>query len=142
MNNKYAVRYPNGFHGAKECCYAVWSTNFDPAKKSASFEKLDYISARKKIYCGEYARLLPKHPSFIKLKSMLEKGKNLLLIEVDGPPINQQKRGFPYDEVTSESPGLFLDEITVKFLLNDPTFPFGHGYTIGTILIGGEKWLK
>ena len=61
MQNSYAVRYPNGFNGRRKCLYSLWPVNDD----DVLFEQLDYIQARKKIYCGEYARLAPKTNDFI-----------------------------------------------------------------------------
>ena len=131
MNNFYPVRWPNGFHGAKKCLCAIvtekWlqdPENTDPCEPGP-FVRLDYIEARKKIYCAEYARLTQDHPEFLKLKGMLRSGKSLLITEVDGP-----------------EPGVILSETLVRFHLEDKSRPFGDGMVIGSLLVGGEKWMQ
>lgn len=129
MNNQYAVRYPNGLKHRGECLYSYWED-----------EKLDYITARKRIYCGEYARLAPKVEDFKKLKKLLNSGTNLQIIEVDGPDPNLNYP--PYNQINKDNPGLTINEENIKLLLNDPNKPFGHGYTIAALLLDGEDWLK
>lgn len=123
MNNEYAVRYPNGFHGRSKCLYAIWEG-----------EHLDYISARKKIYCGEYARLAPLTESFQNLKALLESGQNLQLVEVDGP--DPTLNYSPYDSISPENPGMLMTRETVALLIQDEKKPFGHGFVIAALLLG------
>jgi hypothetical protein len=136
LANPYAVRYPNGFHGRSECLFSLWPRDDDPTQ----FDRLDYIAARKKIYCGEYVRLAPKTPHFRELKSLLAAGESLLLAEVDGP--DPTLTFPPYDQITEAAPGLKIDEAVIKLLINDTRKPFGHGYVIAALLLGGEEWLK
>lgn len=119
MNNWYAIRYPNGFNGRKLVKCSLWEN------EKGEYVKLDYIEARKKIYCGEYARLAPSTEHFKKMKKMLLEGKNLQILEVDG----------------SEG-GLDIDEKTIREKINDTSKPFGHGYTIAALLLDGENWMK
>lgn len=133
MANKYAVRYPNGYHGRHKCICAIWGTK-------EKYEILDYISARKKIYCGEYARLAPKTESFKALLKLLQNGENLQLVEVDGP--DPYLKYPPYDQISPENPGLLITEETIKMIVNDPGKPFGHGFVIAALLLGGEKWMQ
>ena len=119
MNNWYAIRYPNGFKGRHTVLYSLWED------KNKEYQKLNYIEARKKIYCGEYARLAPKTEHFKKMKKMISEGKNLQILEVDGP-----------------EGGLDIDEKTIREKINDPAKPFGHGYTIAALLLDGEDWMK
>lgn len=136
MKNYKAVRYPNGFQGRHECVFALWPKIENPKK----FIKLDYIQARKKIYCGEYARLAPKTPHFKKLKKMLDDGKNLQIVEVDGPDPTLDFP--PYDQISKENPGLDINETVIRTLVNDPQKPFGHGYCIAALLLDGADWMK
>jgi hypothetical protein len=123
MNNAYAVRYPNGFYGRTRCICSIWEN-----------EKLDYISARKRIYCGEYARLAPATASFKKLSHMLhEQGKNLLLVEVDGPDPDLNYP--PYDQISREKPCMEMNAENIRLLINDPKKPFGHGFVIAALLL-------
>lgn len=117
MNNWYAVRYPNGFNGRSSVLYSLWPNN-------KQGKKLDYVEARKQIYCGEYARLSPKCESFKKMKEMLEEGKNIQIIEVDGP-----------------EGGLVINEEIIREKIVDLKKSFGHGYTLAALLLGGESWM-
>jgi hypothetical protein len=135
MQNKYAVRYPNGFHGRHKCLFSLWK-----CADSDDVKRLGYIEARKEIYCGEYARLAPRTPHFQELKSMLESGTNLQIIEVDGPDPSLTYP--PYDRISPENPGLLIDADTIHTLINDPRKPFGHGYVIAALLSDGADWLK
>ena len=134
MDNKYAVRYPNGFKNRTKTLFSLWPN------ANNEFERLDYIQARKAIYCAEYARLAPKTPHFAKLKDMLERGINLQIVEVDGPDPSLDFE--PYNRITPEQPGLDIDKETIQMLLNDERRAFGHGYTIAALLLDGSEWLK
>jgi hypothetical protein len=131
-NNRYAVRYPNGFHGRTSCICSLW-----PHK---SPEKLGYIEARKKIYCGEYIRLAPQTESFKKLRALLSQGVNLQLIEVDGPDPSLTYP--PYNEISTEYPGMLMCEKTIRMLIDDPRKPFGHGFVIAALLLNGSEWMQ
>ena len=125
MNNPYAVRYPNGFHGRKRCVSTIVGT---PEK----FRRLDYIAARKEVYCGEYARLTPHCPEFVEMKQMLAEGKSLQICEVDGP--DPKLKYPPYNKLTKY--GLVMDQEAVTLLVNDPKRPFGHGFVLAALLLG------
>ena len=147
MHAHFAVRYPNGFDGKAKCVCSIvtkeWLANpatTDPSKKN-EYTCLSYIEARKQIYCAEYARLAPSTVSFKKLKYAVDNGKNLLLLEVDGPP-PWMGLTYPYNQIDPENPALILNERVIKALLSDPSRPFGHGYTLGALLLNGEEWLK
>lgn len=129
MNNRWAVRYPNGFEGRHSCLCSLWRD-----------EKLGYIDARKKIYCAEYARLAPPTYAFQTLRAMLDEGINLQLLEVDGP--DPTLRYAPYDQISAEQPGLLITEATIRLLVNDGRKPFGHGYVIAALLLDGAEWMK
>jgi hypothetical protein len=123
FRNAYAVRYPNGFNGRHKCLYCYWKG-----------ERLDYIAARKLIYCGEYARLAPRTAAFQHLRQLLADGVNLQLIEVDGPDPTLTYP--PYDQISRAAPGMLMTEETVRLLLNDARKPFGHGFVIAALLLG------
>lgn len=132
MNNKFAVRYPNGFNGRHQClCSLMGDEN--------KYERLDYIEARKRIYCGEYIRLAPKTAHFKKLMDLLDQGVNIQILEVDGP--DPELTFSPYDRITKKDPGLLIDEEVIRMLVNDPRKPFGHGYAIASLLLNGETWM-
>jgi hypothetical protein len=101
---------------------------------------LDYIAARKHIYCGEYKRLAPSTPHFIKLRALLVAGENLQIVEVDGP--DPSLTYGPYASISSLEPGMLMDEATCRFLINDDRKPFGHGFVIAALLMGGADWMR
>lgn len=127
--NEYAVRYPNGYRGRANCLYSFWDN-----------EKLSYVESRKKVYCKLYRDLAPENEDFKKLKTLLENGTNLLIVEVDGPSPSENYG--PYKKISMESPGMEMTEETVRFLIKDTQHPFGHGFVIASLLMGGESWLE
>lgn len=133
MHNPVAIRYPNGFQGRKKCIYSVLGT-------PEAFERLNYIEARKRIYCAEYARLAPQTDAFKKLRAMLEDGKHLQIIEVDGPDPNLDYG--PYKDISRESPGMLMSEDTIRQLVADEHKPFGHGFVIAALLLDGAEWMQ
>ena len=73
---------------------------------------------------------------------MLEKGINLLIIEVDGP----RQRSSEYYTQTYEKPNNWIEDesipITVEnmnILINDTTERFGHGFCLAIALLDIEK---
>ncbi len=119
MQNKFAVRYPNGYNGRRECVCAIWEG-----------KRLDYIEARKAIYLGEYKRLAPKTHVFQQLVHMVHKeGKDIQLIEVDGP--DPTLSYWPYEKRGT----MEMDEKKLDFLLNDKNKPFGHGFVLALLLL-------
>ncbi len=127
--NAFAVRYPNGFHGRNKCVCAIWNDM-----------RLDYVEARKQIYCADYARLAPPTRSFRELKALLEQGTSLQIIEVDGPDPTLTHP--PYDQISADHPGMLMSEETVRLLVNDTRKPFGHGFTIAALLLDGAEWMR
>lgn len=133
MKNTYAVRYPNGFDGRHKCLYTIWPDRDRP-------NQLSYVEARKQVYCGAYARLAPKTDAFKQLATLVAEGVNLLILEVDGP--DPTLRFEPYVRLSKESPGLIMDESVTRMLLDDTRKPFGHGYVIAALILGGAEWIS
>lgn len=146
--NNYAVRYPNGFHGRTQCLYALWPipendkttpyAAIDP--NGIKYMKLDYIQARKVIYCGLYARLSIQHPEFLKIKQMFNNGEHIQIVEVDGPKPEWYNNTPISDSFIRQS--LIINKKTIEYLVNDPSHPFGHGYVIATLLMDGLSWIN
>jgi hypothetical protein len=132
MDNAYAVRYPAGFKARRGAVASLWIVD-------GQLRWLDYIAARKHIYCGEYIRLAQSTPHFHKLRELLASGANLQIVEVDGP--DPTLSDGPYASISVDSPGLLMDDATCKFLLNDPRRAFGHGFVIAALLLGGAHWM-
>lgn len=108
-NNKYAVRYPNGYYGRHKCLGALWNVD-------DKWQLLPYIAARKKIYCKVYAELVQQTEAFAMLKKLHEQGVNLQLCEMD------------------VRPGIVTREVLRNELYNDKQ-PFGHGYVLAACLM-------
>lgn len=87
---------------------------------------LSYIEARKNIYAPQYHRCLVQCPAFAALKERVERGESLLLIDFDGPPLDLYPQG---REITLE---------VLRETINQPDYPFGHGYVIAGALLGFE----
>lgn len=132
MKNFAAVRYPNGKDGRASCICSIMI-------KNGGFEKLSYIEARKRIYCTEIAQAAQEMESFQRIQSLINQGVNVQLIEYDGP--DPSWNFAPYNEVTKEHPGLIISKEKIQLLLNDSRKPFGHGYVIAALLLGGREWL-
>lgn len=107
-------RYPNSKD--KKVLYALFEGND---------EKIDYITSRKKIYVPEYYNLIKDKEMLKYYQYMLNKGFNLTIYDFDGPR-------------TIEGNVLCL-ELTKDLLIekiNDPIFPFGHGYIVAASING------
>ncbi len=99
---------------------------------------LDYIASRKAIYVPLYIKLVIQQPKFNKLKELLRRGINLLIIEVDGPhqedlDYYQKTYGVNDDFITHDS--MIVNEKNIQIMLNDKKRPFGHGYCLAMALL-------
>lgn len=128
MYNPYPVRYPVGYEARHKCLCAI----------SDQGETLNYAEARKKIYLPIYVRLVKQQPRFWALKERLQKGENLLIIEVDGP----HQESLDYYKTTYGVGDDFIEQETIRvtpermsIVLNDLKHPFGHGYCLGLALL-------
>ncbi len=103
---------------------------------------LNYIESRKAIYLPEYCRLVKEQQQYHDLQDMLKAGKNLLIIEVDGPieaslPYYKEKYGVGDDFI--ENSTILVTVENMKILLNDPKHPWGHGFACACALLGIDK---
>jgi hypothetical protein len=137
FHNQYPVRYPNTYQGRKEALFSVWKANDSDTDvfyhNGVKYVRLDYITARNRIYYTEYKRLVENNPAYQKIKKMLKK-KSIQIVEVDGPdPENYKDKDW-----TWEGKGLLMNEENLEYLINDPSHSFGHGYALAAILLGIE----
>lgn len=127
-NNEYAVRYPAGFKNKKNTLYS-WKDD----------RKLSYIEARKEIYAPLYIELVQNEAKFKELMKMVEDGKNILIVEVDGP--HQESLDY-YIETYGVGNDFIVDhtiKVTKKnfsIMLYDEKHSFGHGYCLAMALFG------
>lgn len=102
--NEHAVRYPMG-KGAIPL-YSLWNG-----------EKLDYISARKKIYIPLYSKLARATIGYKKLEMMCENNEEIVLFDFDG-----------YD---NERFNMSMEEV-----INNPNKKMGHAFVLKMMLEG------
>lgn len=134
MSNNDAVRYPVGFSSRNECICAFKEGEDGPDLS----RPLGYIAARKEIYLPEYTKAVINTDKFRVLKSMLDKGENLLIIEVDGP--HQESLSYYRGEYGVGDDFIVDDTVLVtpenmEILLNDDRHNFGHGYCLAMALL-------
>lgn len=87
-------------------------------------ELLGYIEARKRFYVPEYARYVQQTEAFKEMQKLVQGGAKVMVLDFDGPPLAQYPRGM---DVTLENMQRMLDE---------PAYPFGHGYVLACLLAG------
>jgi hypothetical protein len=86
-------------------------------------EKLDYLTARKRIYIPLYARAVVKTEAFAKLKQIYVETGELLLRDFDG-----------YDYLA--------EGLTIKEVLNRTDKKMGHAFVLAMLLTPTEEWDK
>lgn len=120
------IRYPVGFNHRHKCLYAYYDG-----------EKLDYVESRKKIYKKVYTDLVVKEKKFLELKQKLKK-ENLLIIEIDGPrqeSLNYYIDKYDVDDDFIKNKTMLATKENLDIMLNDPKYPFGHGYCLASALL-------
>lgn len=135
QNAPTAIRYPVTFHHRHNCVCAY--TDKD-VKSNKYANPLDYIESRKQIYCTEYKRLVKKEELFNELVRKLKKGKNLLIIEVDGPhqeSLEYYKNKYQVDDNFIVDNTMLATKHNLNIMLNDPKHPYGHGYCLAEALL-------
>jgi hypothetical protein len=123
----YPIRYPVGMKHRSQCLYSL----------DEDGRKLDYIEARKSIYYKVYSNLVRQESQYKLLLSKLKKGKNLLILEVDGPKQQdlayyQTKYAVAQDFI--EGSTMLCDPVNLQIMLNDARNAFGHGYCLAWCL--------
>ena len=88
-------------------------------------KKYDYITSRKEVYIPQYYALIQNNERLAYWKQKVEEGNNIAIYDFDGP--HNEDRSNSIMEVTNE---------LLRNKVNDPRFPFGHGYIISGILAG------
>lgn len=155
MSHDKPVRYPNGYNGKSECICVLWpASGFldDIMNPNAPMLQLGYVDSRKKVYVHLYSMLAKHNAEFVELRKMLEKGLNLQLLDVDGPnteiAVKNGKIKAPYDQIpdgiygeTSGVDSIAINEQNIRALIEDTDQPFGHGYVLAALLLGGDRWM-
>ena len=124
---------------------ARYSAYFD--KEKGKYIPLGYVEARKKIYFPEYAKLIYNTESFKYLKSLVDSGKKIALVDFDAcnynEPCAMRKEYVAYiNKCKKNKVALTLteDDFTniksLKDLINAPFMKVGHGCVIKALLQG------
>jgi hypothetical protein len=139
MECVYPIRYPVGLNDRGKCIGSIQSSEYNKCVKEPEYvpKLLTYIEARKEIYLKTYLKLVKKEPDFAKLLKMLKEGKNLLIIEVDGPHEDhldyyKTRYGVGDDFIINNT--ILASQENMDIMLNDDKFPFGHGYCLALAL--------
>lgn len=128
MRNPYPVKFLSGYHNPRKPFFFLESEDSEP---------INYITARKKIYCPLYINRIKEERHFKELKERHEKGENLLLIEPDGPhqeSLPYYKEKYKVDDSFIEKNTLLATEENLKIMLNDTKHQFGYGYCLAAAL--------
>lgn len=106
-------RYPNS--KGKKVLHAVYEGR----------EPLGYIESRKQVYVPLYYKMIENRERIAYWHSQIKAGKTVVVYDFDGP---HDTDGNPICvEVSRE---------LLREKINDPKFPFGHGYVVASILAG------
>ena len=88
----------------------------------------NYVDSRKAIYVPIYAKLIENLPIIDELRKMVANGHNIMIIDGDGAP----KDVYPN--------GLEMNQTNWDLMINDPKYPFGHGYVVAALIAGNIKF--
>jgi hypothetical protein len=119
INHDLPVRRPNG---KAVPLYAWWKGR-----------KLNVVEGRKEIYIPYLKELYRAHPVYLKLLAKFRSGKNIMLIEPDGPI----REIYP-DGLELNLPLLYSLIEKTNYLdegIPDKYFPYGHGMVLATCLL-------
>lgn len=142
MLNQYPVRYPVGYSNRNKCLYSIGGDQDNIEDPIDEHNKLDYISARKKIYLPVYTKLVVRCPKFHDLLKRFNTGENLLIIEVDGPhqeSLEYYKEKYNVGDDFIENNTSLMNKKNIEIFLNDDKYPFGHGYCLAHVLLKYHK---
>lgn len=112
FQNKFPIRRPNGTRKNGLPLYSYYNG-----------KKLSYIEARKIIYIPFYKELARETQVYKDILQMLRDGKNIMLIDLDGPNVKEYPNG---REVDLE---------LLKKLEQDEKIIYGHGYVCASALL-------
>lgn len=126
----------------KDCCYFAY---YD--KEKGEYISLNFVEARKRAYFPEYAKLVQNTTAFRWLKSLVDDGKKIALVDFDGYNYNEEcgmeKKYEQYVNKCKQNqcePTLpksaFLNVRSMKDVVNCPFLSAGHGFVIKALLQG------
>ena len=140
--NKAESRHPN-----TELCYFPGDCLFFAYYENGSYQHLNYVEARKKVYAPYYAKLIHNTESFKWMKKLVDEGKKIALVDFDGfnyyspkamgklyeSYINKcKKKGLTPNRELSD----YLNIKTMRDAINCSFLQVGHGFVIKMLLQG------
>lgn len=137
-HNKYAVRHPVGLRNKRTCVTCIYNEEDTFTTELNDFECLGYIEARKRLYLPEYTSLVKREHLYKKLEKYIKDGKNLLILEVDGPiqeSLQYYKEEYGVNDDFIVDGTIEANEKNMKIMINDRKHIFGHGYCLATALL-------
>ncbi len=90
--------------------------------ESTGYEKMDYITSRKKVYVPLYYELVVRTPAFQALREDVKRGKKVQILDLDAPDTTQ-----------------YITPDFLRWAVNEHSpfgKPFGHGYVVAGALLG------
>ena len=75
---------------------------------------------------------------------MLREGKNLLIVDVDGPhqeSLDYYKETYQVKDDFIENGTILVTKKNVNIMLKDTKYSFGHGYCLAMALMGYNKFI-
>ncbi|MBO4694855.1 MAG: hypothetical protein J5656_02885 [Clostridia bacterium] len=126
----------------KDCLYFAY---FD--KEKGEYVPLNYVDSRKKVYFKEYAKLVYDTPSFKWLKSLVDNGEKIALVDFDTYNYNEKcgmrKKYEQYinkcekEKINPTIPeSSFLSIGSMKDAINCSFLQAGHGFVLKALLQG------
>jgi len=130
---QYPVRYPVG-RSKEQRAKCIGSI----VKKGDKLKLLNYVEARKRIYLPIYKKSVKKETSFKNLVNRVQRGENLLIIEVDGPhqeSLRYYRKKYGVSKNFIEKDTMIATFENIDIMLNDTLHPFGHGYCLALCIL-------
>lgn len=126
----------------KDCRYFAY---YD--KNKCEYIPLSFVEARKKVYFPEYAKLIYNTEAFLWMKSLVDSGKKIALVDFDGynyyEACSMEKKYEQYvnkckkEKITPTIPeSAFLNITSMKDAVSCPFLSAGHGFVIKALLQG------
>ncbi len=140
--SKPEMRHPYrkfGYEADDVLYWAYWNA------EKGEYERLSYLEARKKVYVPEYAKLVADSDALKWLKSLLDDGKKIALLDFDGfNYYNEEAMKVRYRAYVNKcrkekrpilmSEKDFTDIKDMKSAVNFAYTPVGHAFVVKTLL--------
>ena len=115
--------------------------------EKGQYERLSYLEARKKVYVPEYARLVANSEAFKWMKSLVDQGEKLALLDFDGfnyyckEAMKIRYRAYVLKCKKEKRPVLmtekdFTDIKDMKSAVGFAHTPVGHAFVVKALLQG------